>query len=108
MLVMPLHLSLPKKSTLLPNYPNPFNPETWIPFQLAQDTPVTISIYDTAGKLIRTIELGNKHAGIYMVKDRAAYWDGRDNLGEKVASGIYFYRLKTNDYDVQKKMTFVK
>jgi len=107
-LVMPLRLSLPKKSALLPNYPNPFNPETWIPFQLATDSPVIVSIYNANGYLIRTISLGNRHAGIYVTKDKAAYWDGTDNLGEKVSSGVYYYTLQAGEFRATQKMVIVK
>jgi flagellar hook assembly protein FlgD len=79
---------------LLQNYPNPFNPETWIPYQLATDSPVMISIYNSKGQLIRVLNLGNQNAGIYMTKNKAAYWDGKDRAGEKVASGVYFYTLQ--------------
>ena len=99
---------LPSHTTLLQNYPNPFNPETWIPFKLAQNTPVTINIYDTKGQLIRTIALGNKPAGVYVTKDKAAYWDGRDSLGEKVASGAYFYTLQAGDFRTVRKMVILK
>ena len=85
---------LPETSMLLQNYPNPFNPETWIPYQLATDSPVMISIYNAKGQLIRALNLGNQNAGIYMTKDKAAYWDGKDETGEKVASGVYFYALQ--------------
>ena len=96
------------ENQLLQNFPNPFNPETWIPFKLAQDTPVTINIYDTRGQLIRTIELGNKNAGVYTTKDKAAYWDGRDSLGEKVASGIYYYTLQAGEFRATRKMVIMK
>jgi len=85
---------IPKHTALLQNYPNPFNPETWLPYQLAADALVTISIYNAQGHLIRVLHLGNKKAGIYLAKDKAAYWDGKDNLGEKVSSGVYFYTLQ--------------
>ena len=85
---------LPERSILLQNYPNPFNPETWIPYQLATDSLVMISIYNAKGNLIRLLHLGNQNAGIYMTKDKAAHWDGRDRAGEKVASGVYFYALQ--------------
>ena len=85
----------PKQNQLLPNYPNPFNPETWIPYQLSEDSPVSISIYDTTGNLIRTLSLGFQSAGFYTNRQQAAYWDGRNALGERVASGIYFYQLAT-------------
>ena len=83
----------PKKTALLPNYPNPFNPETWIPYQLAQSADVTISIYTIDGTVIRTLNLGHKPSGVYQDKTVAAYWDGRNEVGEFVASGIYFYTL---------------
>jgi len=85
---------LPYKTALLQNYPNPFNPETWIPFELANEAFATIRIYNINGCLIRTIALGQKAAGMYLSKDKAAYWDGRDNFGEKVSSGVYFYTLQ--------------
>ena len=84
---------LPTHTNLLQNYPNPFNPETWLPYQLAQDALVTIHIYNSKGQLIRLLRLGTKQSGNYMTKERAAYWDGRDNLGQRVASGVYFYTL---------------
>ena len=99
---------LPSKSLLLQNYPNPFNPETWIPYQLAADAPVTIRIYNTKGQLIRTIALGNKSAGVYIAKDKAAYWDGRDSLGEKVASDVYYYTLEAGEFRATRKMVIVK
>lgn len=81
---------IPPKSELLPNYPNPFNPDTWIPFKLAQDADVIIKIYEPSGKLIRKIDLGRKAAGYYIQKSSAAYWDGKNDVGELVASGTYF------------------
>jgi hypothetical protein len=93
---------------LLQNYPNPFNPETWMPFELAQNVPVSISIYDTTGQLIRTISLGNRPAGIYTTRDRAAYWDGRDGLGEQVSSGLYFYTLQAGEFRATRKMAIVR
>ena len=85
----------PAKTTLLPNYPNPFNPETWIPYQLAEAADVIISIYAVNGTLIRTLDLGHQPVGAYESRSRAAYWDGKNALGEPVASGIYFYTLST-------------
>ena len=85
----------PAQNLLLQNYPNPFNPETWIPYQLSEDTLVSVSIYDTTGQLVRTFSLGFQSAGFYNSQGRAAYWDGRNALGERVASGIYFYQLTT-------------
>ena len=99
---------LPPKSMLLQNYPNPFNPETWIPFKLATDSLVVINIYNAKGQAIRAIVLDNKNAGIYVTKDGAAYWDGKDNLGEKVASGSYFYILQAGEFRATRKMVMLK
>ena len=99
---------LPQKSMLLQNYPNPFNPETWIPYQLAADSPVTISMYNAKGQLVRTLHFGNQNAGIYMTKDKAAYWDSKDGMGQIVASGIYYYTLKTRDFTATRKMVILK
>ena len=89
---------LPTETSLLPNYPNPFNPETWIPYQLAKLAEASVSIYAADGTLVRTLALGHKPAGIYHDKSRAAYWDGKNRQGEPVASGIYFYTLKAGDF----------
>jgi len=107
-LVMPLRLSLPKQSVLLQNYPNPFNPETWLPYQLAQDANVTISIYNIKGQFVRTLHLGNQRAGVYVPKDRAAYWDGKNSLSQKVANGIYYYTLKAGNFTATRKMVILK
>ena len=96
------------KTKLLRNYPNPFNPETWIPYQLKDSVDVIISIYDLSGRLVRRLELGQKTAGFYLTKDRAAYWDGKNNCGEKVSSGVYLYHLQTGDYNAIKRMLMVK
>ncbi|RKU39120.1 hypothetical protein C6496_03415 [Candidatus Poribacteria bacterium] len=85
----------PMETVLLPNYPNPFNPETWIPYQLSQSADITISIHTIDGTVIRTLDLGHRPSGIYQDKTRAAYWDGKNNVGEHVASGVYFYTLET-------------
>ena len=85
----------PKETALLPNYPNPFNPETWIPYQLAAPAEVALTIYAANGTVVRTLTLGHQPAGMYQNRSRAAYWDGRNDLGESVASGIYFYTLST-------------
>lgn len=98
----------PKETVLLANYPNPFNPETWIPYQLAEPTEVTLSIHTPAGKLVRTLVLGNQPVGIYQDKSRAAYWDGRNEVGEAVASGVYFYTLKARDFTATRKMLIRK
>jgi hypothetical protein len=99
---------IPEKSALLQNYPNPFNPETWIPFHLTDANDVSIKIFSANGQLIRTLELGNKDAGIYVSRSKAAYWDGKNEAGEQVASGIYFYTIQANDYTATKKMIMAK
>lgn len=99
-----LAMLTPKQTALLPNYPNPFNPETWIPYQLAADADVTVSIYAVDGSLVRTLELGHQVAGNYQTKHRAAYWDGHNNLGERVASGVYFYTLTAGNFTTTRKM----
>ena len=86
---------LPKETALLANYPNPFNPETWIPYQLSEPAEVTLRIYAVNGELVRTLALGHTPAGIYQSRSRAAYWDGKNEMGESVASGVYFYTLST-------------
>jgi len=98
----------PAKTALFQNYPNPFNPETWIPYQIAQDAQVTIAIFNIAGELIRSIELGDQTAGWYMTKDRAAYWNGCNETGEVVSSGIYFYKLSAGNYSAVRKLLIVK
>ncbi len=98
----------PAQNLLLQNYPNPFNPETWIPYQLAQDSPVSVSIYDSTGKLIRTLSLGFQSAGFYNSQSRAAYWDGRNAVGERVASGLFFYTITVEDFTATRKMLILK
>ena len=98
----------PEKTQLLANYPNPFNPETWIPYELADATQVKITIYNAQGVVIRTLSLGHQSAGYYTGRDRAAYWDGRNALGEQVASGIYFYQLETDEISSLRKMVILK
>ena len=93
---------------LYENYPNPFNPETWIPFKLATDSPVTVSIYNQKSQLIRTINLGEKRAGNYITKDKAAYWDGRNDFGERVSSGVYFYTFRAGEFKATRRMLVVK
>ena len=101
--------SLPAKQIeLLPNYPSPFNPDTWIPFRLARETNVTITIYDASGVLVRTFELGHLSTGSYESKGRAVYWDGRNDFGELVATGVYFYRLSTPETSVTRKTSIRK
>ena len=101
-------LPVPKETVLLANYPNPFNPETWIPYELAEASEVQVSIYTADGKLVRTLELGQLPAGIYQTKGRAAYWDGRNALNEPVASGVYFYTLTAGDFKATRKMVIRK
>ena len=97
-----------EKTGLLPNYPNPFNPETWIPYQLAKPAEVTVTIYAADGKLVRTLTLGQRPAGEYQSRSRAAYWDGRNAQGEPVASGVYFYTLSAGDFSATRKMMIRK
>ena len=99
---------IPERTDLLANYPNPFNPETWIPYQLAKSAKVSVRIYDATGALVRTLALGHQTAGIYQEKSRAAYWDGKNELGESVASGIYFYMLIVGDFTATRKMLIRK
>ena len=98
----------PTQNLLLQNYPNPFNPETWIPYQLSEDSPVSVSIYDTTGRLIRELSLGFQSAGFYNSRERAAYWDGRNALGERVASGVYFYQLTTPSFQQTRRLVILK
>ena len=98
----------PQRTVLLANYPNPFNPETWIPYQLAVPADVSISIYATDGRLVRTLALGHQPVGIYESRSRAAYWDGRNSVGESVASGVYFYTLTAGDFTATRKMLILK
>ena len=101
-------LPVPKETVLLANYPNPFNPETWIPYQLSETAEVTVSIYSADGKLVRTLELGQVPAGIYQNRSRAAYWNGQNEQGEPVASGVYFYTLKAGEFSATRKMVIRK
>ena len=108
MLEQLLAVLTPKETTLLANYPNPFNPETWIPYHLAEPADVTLTIYAIDGKVVRRLDLGHQAAGYYQGKSRAAHWDGRNNVGERVASGIYFYTLTAGDFAATKKMLIRK
>ena len=99
---------LPKETGLLPNYPNPFNPETWLPFQLRKGANVRITIYDTLGREIRQFDLGHQPASYYQTRERAVYWDGRNHVGERVASGTYFYRLEADDFVSVRRMVVLK
>ncbi len=97
-----------EQTSLLGNYPNPFNPETWIPYQLAKAADVTLTIYGADGQLVRTLTLGHQAAGSYHRKGRAAYWDSRNDFGERVASGLYFYTLTAGEFTATGRMLIVK
>ena len=99
---------LPKETVLLANYPNPFNPETWIPYKLAKPADVAVSIYSVNGTLVRTLSFGHQPAGVYHSKSRAAYWDGRNAVGESVASGLYFYTLTAGEFTATRKLLIRK
>ncbi len=99
---------IPQRTVLLANYPNPFNPETWLPYQLANDAEVVIRIYSATGQLVRNMHLGFQRAGYYIGRSRAAYWDGRNDLGERLASGVYFYQLSTPESSATRKMVIRK
>ena len=99
---------IPKETALLPNYPNPFNPETWIPYQLAKSADVTLTIYTVNGQVVRRLALGHQLAGTYQSRSRAAHWDGRNAVGEPVASGVYFYTLTADDFTATRKLLVFK
>ena len=99
---------IPEETALLANYPNPFNPETWIPYQLAESAEVTLTIYDMNGQLVRRLAMGHQAAGMYQSRSRAAYWDGRNQLGEPVASGLYFYTLTAGEFTATQRMVILK
>ena len=99
---------VPETTALLPNYPNPFNPETWIPYHLSKDAEVILTIYDVHGVAVRKLTLGHQPAGVYESRGRAAYWDGKNRLGEPVASGLYFYTLTAGDFTATRKMLIAK
>ena len=101
-------ITVPNKTVLLVNYPNPFNPETWIPYHLAVATEVKLAIYTANGTLVRTLALGHQAAGIYQSRARAAYWNGKNEIGEPVASGIYFYTFRAGDFTATRKMLLMK
>ncbi len=98
----------PNATQLLANFPNPFNPETWIPYHLAMPSNVSISIYDAHGRIVRDLHLGHQQQGYYTTQSKAAYWDGRNNIVEPVASGVYFYQLQTDHASVMRKMLILK
>ena len=99
---------MPAQTALLPNYPNPFNPETWIPYQLANPAEVVLTIHDKKGQAVRTLEVGPQPVGAYRSRERAVYWDGRNQQGESVANGVYFYRLTAGDFTATRKMSVGK
>ena len=99
---------IPAETALLRNYPNPFNPETWIPYHLSEDADVSLTIYDVNGALVRTIDVGHQIAAKYDTRSKAVYWDGRNQFGEQVASGIYFYSLSAGDFSATRKMVILK
>ena len=101
-------LDVPTETRLLANYPNPFNPETWIPYQLAKPAEVTLHIYSVNGALVRTLALGHQPVGMYQARSRAAYWDGKNAMGETVASGVYFYTLSAGNFTATQKMLIRK
>ena len=98
----------PTQTSLLSNYPNPFNPETWIPYQLSKPADVTLTFYNVQGVMVRQLALGHQSAGVYYSRSRAAHWDGKNNLGEKVAAGIYFVKFKAGNYTKIRKMLIRK
>ena len=100
--------AVPIRSELLANFPNPFNPETWIPFKLQKSSDISITIYDVHGRVVRQLELGSIPAGTYQTKAKAAYWDGTNDMGERVASGVYFYHLKAGEFSASRKMAILK
>ena len=99
---------IPEETALLANYPNPFNPETWIPYQLAKSAEVTLTIYDINGRLVRRLTVGHQAVGMYQSRSRAVYWDGRNQLGEPVASGLYFYTLTAGEFTATRRMLILK
>ena len=103
-----LDAAIPRTTVLLPNYPNPFNPETWIPYDLAEDSEVEIDLYNLGGECVRRLSLGFQGAGTYRSRSRAAYWDGRNAVGEPVASGVYFYTLRAGQVNATRQMVIVK
>ena len=90
------------------NYPNPFNPETWIPYHLSQDAEVVIRIYDASGRIVRTLDVGFQSFGYYVSCGKAAYWDGNTDIGEIVSSGSYFCQIQAGDYTETRKMVILK
>ncbi len=98
----------PASARVLPNYPNPFNPETWLPFELSEASVVSLVVYDVKGRVVRTLDLGRRNAGYHVSRTAAAYWDGRNALGESVGSGVYFYELRAGGARSVGSMTILK
>ena len=96
------------KSVLLQNYPNPFNPETWMPYAIKDAAHVKLHIYDAMGQKIRTLDLGFQKSSEYFTRDKAAYWDGRNDMGERIANGMYFYRIEAGSFSDTRKMVILK
>ena len=103
-----LSIVAPERTALLPAYPNPFNPETWVPFDLRDEAQVTVSIYDARGLRVRRLDLGSLPPGTYQTRDRAAYWDGTAETGEAIASGVYFVELTAGDYRNVRRIVMMK
>ena len=101
-------LIIPQETALLANYPNPFNPETWIPYQLAAPAEVALTIYDMNGVAVRRLTVGHQAVGMYQSRSRAVHWDGRNGHGESVTSGLYFYTLKAGEFTATRKMLIRK
>jgi hypothetical protein len=97
-----------KQTELYQNYPNPFNPETWMPYQLSRDSMVSITIHNATGVVVRRLDLGWKQSGVYQTQAHAAYWDGRNEAGEQVSSGVYFYTIQAGDFTATGKMALKK
>ena len=103
-----LNQIIPSDTALLPNFPNPFNPDTWIPYQLSEEEDVSIVIYDLAGRIVKHLDIGHKPAGVYRAQDRAAHWDGRNEVGESVVSGVYFVLLEAGEYKKTRRIVLIR
>lgn len=103
-----LPLAQAKRTALLQNFPNPFNPKTWIPFELGTPADVTITVYDLAGQVVGAFDLGAQPAGVYSARDSAAYWDGRDEAGEEVGSGVHYYVMQAGEHASSRRMVLLK
>lgn len=99
---------IPEKTAVFQNYPNPFNPETWIPYQLSESGNVVVSIYDVSGRLVKKLDIGHKDAGIYISREKSAYWDGKNEVGEQVSSGVYFYQIQSGKFSKMMKLVIIR